>query len=69
VRTFTQWCSPSWTLDQTTTNTDTYLTTTVYDMIGVVPEPGTGWLLGLGGIALALKARRGRNSKNPGDRE
>jgi len=23
-------------------------------MIGVVPEPGTGWLLGLGGIALAL---------------
>jgi len=38
-------------------------------MIGVVPEPGTGWLLGLGGIALALKARRGRNSKNPGDRE
>jgi hypothetical protein len=41
---------------QTTTNTDTYLTTTVYDMIGVVPvpEPSSAWVLGLGGIALAL---------------
>jgi PEP-CTERM motif len=40
---------------QTTTNTDTYLNTSVYEMVGVVvPEPGSVWLLGLGGIALAL---------------
>jgi hypothetical protein len=42
-------------IDQTTTNTDTYLTTTVYDMVGsVVPEPSSALLLGLGGIAFAL---------------
>ena len=41
---------------QTTTNTDTYLTTTVYDMVGSVvsvPEPSS-LVLGLGGIAFAL---------------
>jgi hypothetical protein len=43
-------------IDQTTTNTDTYLTTTVYDMVGSVvsvPEPSS-LVLGLGGIAFAL---------------
>ena len=44
-------------IDQTTTNTDTYLTTTVYDMVGSVvsvPEPSSALVLGLGGIAFAL---------------
>jgi len=44
-------------LDQTTTITDTYLTTTVYEMVGSVvpvPEPSSAWVLGLGGISLAL---------------
>jgi hypothetical protein len=48
-----------YTIYQTTTNTDTYLTTTVYEMTGVVvPEPDTGWLLGLGGLAAAWIVRR-----------
>jgi len=51
-------------IDQTVTNTDTYLTTTVYDMVGSVvpvPEPSSAWVLGLGGIALGLyRWRRGK---------
>ena len=45
-------------IDQTTTITDTYLTTTVYAMVGV-PEPSSVWLLGLGGIARAVSLASG----------
>jgi len=42
----------------TTTVTDTYLDSSVYNLLGEVPEPNAGWLLGVGAVALALSRWR-----------